>query len=73
MNKLLPNLPMEIVNKILITRPTHPIAYILNDYIEQWDYFKTYKIPYFNSEYNNYECSDEFDKFIIYGYNKMFF
>ena len=29
MNKLLPNLPMEIVNKILITRPTHPIADIL--------------------------------------------
>ena len=73
MNKLLPNLPMEIVNKILITRPTHPIAYILNDYIEQWDYFKTYKIPYFKSEYNYYECSSEFYKFIVYGYNKMFF
>ena len=39
MNKLLPNLPMEIVNKILITRPTHPIADILKNYIDLHHYF----------------------------------
>ena len=72
MNKLLPNLPMEIVNKILITRPTHPIADILNNYIELHHYFIFCKIHYFNSEYDNYDCSSEFDKFMIYGYYNSF-
>ena len=34
MNKNLPTLPMEIVNTILIMRPTHPIADNLKNYIE---------------------------------------
>jgi hypothetical protein len=31
MNKNLPNLPIEIVNKILIMRPTHPIAKLFEE------------------------------------------
>ena len=73
MSKTLPNLPIEIINKIVIMRQTHPNADMLKNYIEQWIFFKTYKIPYFISEYNNYECSSEFDKFIFYGYNKWFY
>ena len=72
MNKLLPNLPMEIVTKILITRPTHPIADILKNYIELHHYFIFYKINYLISEYDNYDCSGEFDKFMIYGYYNSF-
>jgi hypothetical protein len=31
MNKILPILPNEIVNKILILRPTHPIAKLFKE------------------------------------------
>jgi hypothetical protein len=27
----LPNLPMELINKILIMRPTHPVAVLINN------------------------------------------
>jgi hypothetical protein len=45
MNKKLPNLPMEIINKILIMRPPHPVANLLKLYInhyedEDWYYNK---------------------------------
>ena len=69
MNKNLPILPMEIVNKILILRPTHPIADILRNYIH---HFITYTIPYINREYND-DCCHEFYKFIINGYTHLFF
>ena len=46
MNKKLPILPMEIVNKILIMRPTHPIADILKNYIELYHSFMEYKVPF---------------------------
>ena len=35
-NKII--LPMEIINKILIMRPTHPIATLLRDYGKQYLY-----------------------------------
>jgi hypothetical protein len=33
MEKKLPNLPMELINKILIMRPTHPVANLIKKYI----------------------------------------
>ena len=69
MNK---NLPMEIVNKILIMRPAHPIADILKNYIELHNYFIEYRIPYLISEYDNNDCSSELNKFMIYGYYNSF-
>jgi hypothetical protein len=38
MNKKLPTLPMELINKILIMRPTHPVANLLNRYIRRFNY-----------------------------------
>ena len=53
-------------------RPAHPIADILKNYIDLHHYFIEYKIPYLISEYDNYDCSGEFDKFMIYGYYSSF-
>ena len=72
MNKNLPILPMEIVNKILIMRPTHPNADILKNYIELYHSFMEYKVPYFIIEYDD-DCSCDFDKFIFYDYTHWFF
>ena len=38
-------LPMEIVNKILIMRPTHPVAVIMKEKIENY-------IEYINGDYD---------------------
>jgi hypothetical protein len=38
MEKKLPNLPMELINKILIMRPIHPVAILLNRYIRRFNY-----------------------------------
>ena len=35
MNK---NLPMELINKILIMRPPHPITLLLKEYIKMYEY-----------------------------------
>ena len=72
MNKNLPILQMEIVDKILIMRPTHPIADILKNYIELYHSFMEYKVPYFIIEYDD-DCSCDFDKFIFYDYTHWFF
>ena len=72
MNKNLPVLPMEIVNKILIMRPLHPIADILKNYIESYHYFIEYRVPYYIIEYGD-DCSCEFDKFMICGYIDLFY
>ena len=72
MNKNLPILPMEIVNKILIMRPTHPIADILKNYIESYHYFIEYRVPYYIIECGD-DCSCEFDKFMINGFTNLFF
>ena len=53
-------------------RPAHPIADILKNYIDLHHYFIFYKIHYLNSEYDNYDCSSEFDKFMIYAYYNSF-
>ena len=77
MNTTLPILPLEIVNKILILRPTHPIADNLKNNIKLHHHFITYTIPYINrfpieSKYDD-DCSHEFYKFIINGYTDLFF
>ena len=54
-------------------RPTHPIADILKNYIELNHSFMVYKVPYFIIEYDEYDYSCEFDKFMIYDYTHLFF
>ena len=72
MNKILPILPIKIVNKILIMRPLHPIADMLKNYIELYHSFIEYKVPYIIIEYGD-DCSCEFDKFMICGYIDLFY
>jgi hypothetical protein len=63
MNNTFHNLPMELVNKILIMRPTHPTAKIINVYINHhedgdWFYNKYithdfYEWFFFEKDYNS--------------------
>ena len=41
------NLPLEVVNKILLFRPSHPIINILNDDIRRWGMKRTYFYKYY--------------------------
>jgi hypothetical protein len=54
----LPNLPIELINKILILRPTHPIAQIMNHII--FNYYKN------NYEYENLEKDFIFSEWYFY-------
>jgi hypothetical protein len=72
-------LPMEIVNKILIMRPPHPIANIIkpfinnyNDYTNNDDYisFVKYTLNYYDLYYTyNIRCNKKYDNDILSCYS----
>ena len=71
-------LPMEIVNKILIMRPSHPITNIIkpltlsyNEYTNNDDYitFFEYIMKYYDLHYNyNIKCYKKYDNGILICY-----
>jgi hypothetical protein len=70
MNKKLPNLPMEIINKILIMRPPHPVANLLKLYINHYEdgdwYYNKYMIPDFHEWFFWEKQRNSFKKFKNY-------
>ena len=54
-------LPLEIVNKILIMRPSHPILKIINDDIRIWNRKRTYFYKYYFDKDNNVKKRKERD------------
>jgi hypothetical protein len=57
MNLNLPDLPFELINKILIMRPTHPIATLIKNYFIELERRKQQQIDNnnFDNNFDNFE------------------
>jgi hypothetical protein len=70
MNKKLPNLPMELINKILIMRPTHPVAKIIKKYSyhhEKGDWYYDKKMtPDFQEWFFSERNRNSFNRFEVF-------